>query len=229
SLIDALTAALAVPGLYEPAHIDLRDNANQNSSRKKKGLDAWWLPEKSKELIKKEIKELDVVDGTVIRQNPIPAFFNFIEEDSKLAAPAKEAKSSDPAGGKDCKSSDTPLAKDPKAAKSRELAKALSSQKENPRVHIVYSVPIAPKEPEKKDVNASIVDVGLAAAKLSRRRDTQLEVHQSNLVSQLESQLRALGTDSSCINPIFVDEIAPKSDAGYKNPLSPARDEVLDR
>src|SRR5262249_17026598 len=152
------------------------------------------------------------VDGTVIRQNPIPAFFNFIGEDSKLPKPDKNSKPSDTVPAKDCNPSDSKHAKGPQTPKSRELAKWLSStSKDDPRVHIVYSVPIDPAEPKKKDVSASIVDVGLAAAKLSRRRDTQLEVHQSNLVSQLESQLQVLETESSCINPIFVDEIAPKS------------------
>lgn len=233
SLIDALTAALAFPGLYEPAHVyplGETDRAGQTSSHKKKGLDAWRLPEGSRNLVKNNLGELDVVDGTVIRQNPIPAFFNFIAEDSELTDSAlANSKRPDPELANDSKPFDFTPAKDPQPPQSREFAKWLSTKKDDPRVHIVYSVPIDPEERKEKDVNASIVDVGLAAAKLSRRRDTQLEVHQSNLLSQVESQLRALGTKSSRINPIFVDEIAPKCDAQYKNPWSPTRDEVVDR
>lgn len=199
SLINALAGALAVPGLYEPSHVAEDDEIDWSQSGeakagKTKGLEAWWLPPESR----KDFKELDVVDGTVVRENPIPPFFQFI-------------------------------AQAPKANGELSLVEQLSSTKDDPRVHIVYSVPIDPAPREKRDVNASIVDVGLAAAKLSRRRDTQLEVHQTNLLSQVEAQLRKLGVVSDRMNPIFADEIAPQSDAGYKSPLSPTREEVLDR
>lgn len=198
NLIDVLSATLAVPGLYEPARLE-RTVAQKSSkhgqaeaTQENRGLEGWEIPE----YIKAKTRVLDLVDGTVIRQNPLPALFNFI-------------------------------------AQNKELARQLSStdDKKPAKLHVVYSVPIdpIPPPPEARDCNVSIVDVGLAAMKLSRRRDTQLEVHQTNLLSKVEHQLRLIGSDSSGRSPIFVDEIAPTSDKDFKNPMSPTRDEVLTR
>ena len=193
SLLDALTTTVALPGLYEPAHLE-RDDAESKKTgtgaEEKVGLDAWSLTDK----IKARIDELDVCDGGVIRQNPIPALFRFIAQDSE---------------------------------QGKQLASHLSGPKHQPKLHVVYSVPMEPREPDKRDCNVNIVDVGLAALKLSRRRDTQLEVHQTNLLSQMEQQLRTLGISQTRINPIFADEIAPDDDPVFKNPLNPTRDEVL--
>lgn len=219
SLIEALCATLAVPGLYDPVRLtnkkrqakrktqtaDLSQSPSpqlqvapsnggpkrqdSSGSELRNELEQWETPAD----LKRSVNYLDLADGTVIRQNPLPALFNFIAKDKTG------------------------------------LRRALStdSAKESAKIHAVYSVPIVSATPSERQPNASIVDVGLAALKLSRRRDTQLEVHQTNLLSKVEQQLRRFQTESSRINPIFVDEIAPERELQFKNPMSPTRDEVL--
>ncbi len=201
SLVDALTATLALPGLYEPTHLEKparlkKDSAPSkemaNGIQEKKGLDAWWFPEE----LRPKLQEVDICDGAVIRQNPIPALFNFIAQDCD---------------------------------QSRDLAVRLSGDGDKPKLHVVYSVPTEAREPDKRKCDTTIVDVGLDAVKLARRRDTQLEVRQTNRLSQMQQQLLAVGIVYPRIHPIFADEIAPDSDPNFTNPLNPTRDEVLDR
>ena len=195
SLIDVLTATLAVPGIYEPVHLKAETGKKAKTAETQKAtgdgaLEAWELPSG----FAKSVGELDLVDGSVIRQNPLPALFSFIAKEPKIAS---------------------------------QLSSSMGEQ--TSKLHVVYSVPIDPPPPEKQDCNVSIVDVGLAALKLSRRRDTQLEVHQTNLLSEVERELRKVGGRSSRLNPIFVDEIAPSVDKDFANPINPTREDILGR
>ncbi len=96
-------------------------------------------------------------------------------------------------------------------AENPELGKRLAN--DAPSVHVVYSVPIAARKRETiPDEAANVVDVGLAALRLNRRCDTQLEVEQTNFLSRL---YRAAPADHKF--SIEVDEIAPDPD---KAPLA---------
>lgn len=192
-LLHALCATLAIPGIYEPIQLKKEQSEQQRPPEPAVGKQQWWnLPQAMKD----NFEILDLVDGSVIRQNPLPALFSFI-------------------------------------AQNKDLSTHLSTKADGdrPKVHVVYSVPIDPGAPpkEKQESDASIVDVGLAALKLSRRRDTQLEVHQTNLLSKMELEIRKVHGQSPNMHPIFVDEIAPDADTDYKNPLNPTRTEVLNR
>jgi len=119
-----------------------------------------------------------------------------------------------------------------------ELAERLAQNNDerNRAIHVVYRVPIAGRSdlqgtlPEEK---SNIVDVGMASLRLSARRDTQMEVLQTNFISRLESLIRPPQSPSSPaapkkrVFPIFADEIAPQTDLDFKNPLNPSREEIL--
>jgi predicted acylesterase/phospholipase RssA len=187
-IVDALAAAVALPGLYEPLHFDRQQ-----------------FPEDAKDIKNWEMDEppsiLDLVDGAKIRQNPLPALFQF------LRAPGREA-----------------------------LAQRLSSTSNDPRIHAVFTVPIGEHEgslkPEPLGVN--IVDVALASARLNRRRDSELELEQTNFMSALELALQRYGREGPIdrggrqkLYPIFADAISPEHDLTFRNRFRPEADEVL--
>ena len=70
--------------------------------------------------------------------------------------------------------------------KHPDLAAKLDSS-DSPAVHVVYSVPVEARSDRStiSDADANVVDVGLAALRLDRRCDTQLEVLQTNFMSKL--------------------------------------------
>ncbi len=160
---------------------------------------------------------LDLVDGGSVRENPLPALFMFLRLREKIAA-------------------------------------ALSSNGKDPSIHVVYSVPLPDDQGpgRMKDEDTDIVNVALASMKLAKRRDTQLEVMQTNFMSLLKSEIvdqeqvvkakaqvatattmPVTGPEASKemkdakLFPIFVDQIAPRQDLSFKNPINPTRNEVL--
>lgn len=180
-LIDALCASLAVPGLFSPLTVEAADKQE-------------WLGKDSKWTTEDPNSNLDLVDGSVIRRNPIPALFGFLKKER------------------------------------RDIGAALSSTSREPKLHIVYEVPLGTK-PELDGETLSpidIVDVGLASLKLARRRDTDVEVLQTNFTSQLERETRVSSSArSSDVFPIFADEIAPDHELSVRNPLSPDPNQIL--
>src|SRR5262249_15205585 len=183
-LIRALRTALAMPPLFAPTNLSSSEEAHcwLNDAT----LAAWTGSRGAK-------RGLDLVDGAVIRQNPLPALFTYLETHPDLA---------------------------------RRLARNNGPAK--PAIHVVYRVPIEGKE-EPEEVKNTIVDVARLSLRLSQRRDTQLEVAQTNFISDLQSAIVATEGSSDGRPPyaIFADEIAPRADLVFKNPLNPRRDEIL--
>jgi len=148
-IVDALLTATALPGIFTPTPLRPGDKSWGN-------FDNEQLP-------------VQLIDGAAIRSNPLPAFFHYLGENSKLG---------------------------------EKLAKDV------PSVHVVYSVPIERRKRETiPDEAANAVDVGLAALRLTRRCDTQLEVEQTNFMSRLYGVAPA---DKKFA--VQVDEIAPDPD-----------------
>jgi predicted acylesterase/phospholipase RssA len=187
-IVDALSAAVAWPGLYEPTHFDQNKFSND-----KKDITFWD--------VEKPPAILDLVDGAKIRENPLPALFQFLKRDGRES-----------------------------------VAEALESSPQDPRVHIVFAVPVRPLqgslEPDPLGVN--VVDVALASRRLNRRRDSELEIQQTNFMGELEFSRRQLGQAKSIaenrkqrLYPIFADAIAPEGDLTFSNPLRPDAGEVL--
>src|SRR5207302_6332446 len=124
---DALCASLAVPGLFSPLTIEVKEKKI-------------WLGQDGRWTTQEPDSKLDLVDGSVIRRNPIPALFGFLKNER------------------------------------RDICAALSSSSKEPRLHIVYEVPLGTKaEPiDQGPISMNVVDVGLASLKLVRRRDTEV-------------------------------------------------------
>jgi predicted acylesterase/phospholipase RssA len=138
------------------------------------------------------------VDGGLIRQNPIPALFSYLRSNPRVA---------------------------------RRL-----EQNKKPALHVVYRVPIegatgtdgAPKRESGTDIN-NIVDVSILSVGLSQRRDTQLEVIQTNFISHLQSHIDADAGAPPEGRPVavFADQIAPKEEVSFRNPLNPRREDIM--
>lgn len=133
--------------------------------------------------------KVDLIDGSAVRRNPLPALFSFLKNNKKLA-----------------------------------YSMAVDSERNCVRtgksIHVVYNVPIkgnpesGGKYPEEQ---ANIVDVTLLGIRLAHRRDTQLEVKQTNLIGKLEALLwkhKGIPPDAEHVDafPLRAGEIAPDFD-----------------
>lgn len=191
---EAVESALAMPPLFAPVRLSA-DASRRWLAGDVKGVD----------------DGIDLVDGSVIRQNPLPSLFDFLRARADLVA-RLEAQTDGAAGA----------APGPMAT-----------------IHVVYTVPVIPKSGLRKlpEEQSNIVDVALKSLALSQRRDTQLEVRQSNFISHLEAEVRNVGAPAESPSQIgvagptlklFTDEIAPAEDVSFANPLNPSPAEILD-
>src|SRR5438132_9598702 len=74
----------------------------------------------------------------------------------------------------------------------------------------------------------NIVDAVRTSLQLNKRRDTQLEVEQTNFIGRLEEEVRRTGVAKSPrAHPIFADKIAPEKQIVFENQLAPRSDEIL--
>jgi predicted acylesterase/phospholipase RssA len=176
-LVTALRAALAVPGLFAPVCLETEEEIRQWVSA---GSDRPLPP------------MLDLVDGAVVRMNPIPAFFAYLK-------------------------------------RHRPWAQRLEGRgADDPRVHVVYPVPLEPATPKPRE-RIDIVDSVAISLELASRRDTELERRQANFISTLEKEVRHAHPDQvrNAVFSIFTDDIAPEHAIRFRNPLAPTRQEIL--
>jgi predicted acylesterase/phospholipase RssA len=181
SIVDALRTSLAIPRLFAPTVVT------------GEALRSW--VEGSKQPAR-----LDLVDGSVVRHNPLPALVHFLSEpqNSEVAEILSGPKSR------------VHLVYDiPIQPKPLPPAQGDSSQEE-------------PRLP-------NIVETGFASNRLERRRDSRLEVVRTNYVTEIERVLRmATGKVSSAdVHTITVDEIAPEQELTLLNTLQPTETEIL--
>ena len=189
SLVDALTAACTLPKFFAPAHIAA-------------GQTRQWLRDKDAKAFAgadgQPAQELDLIDGSVLRKNPLPALFKWLKEDE-----------------------------------NREVADSLvSGNISDRRIHVIYSVPIEPFDanngkpaPDKIDL-IEAAQVGLL---MRARRDTYVEVIQTNFISSIQNAVRKAHGSSADRNgcAAYADEVAPQKEISFKNPLAPSRAESL--
>lgn len=177
-LLTALRAALAVPGLFAPVCLETAEEIRKWVSA---GPDRP-LP-----------SMLDLVDGAVVRMNPIPAFFAYLK-------------------------------------RHRPWAQCLEGRgADDPRVHVVYPVPLEPAKTPKPRERIDIVDSVAISLELASRRDTELERRQANFISSLEKEVHHAhpGEVRDVVFSIFTDDIAPEHAIRFRNPLAPTRQEIL--
>ncbi|HLJ28108.1 MAG TPA: patatin-like phospholipase family protein [Candidatus Angelobacter sp.] len=202
---DVLRATLAVPGIVDPYTACGPE------------VKVWYKSDPA-------IDSLDLVDASIVRHNPLPAFFNFIRRNYE----------------------DHVRQKTPQQA----IATFLSSQSPaQARVHVVYNVPAKAAEMDQSQQKTNqpqqkldnIIDVAFLSLRLAQRRDINLEIDQTNFIARLARVSQDLLGDlpggagdevlkeapSPPIFPIFADHISPDSDLSFSNPIAPRRDEVL--
>jgi len=181
SIVEALRTSLAIPRLYAPTVVTGESLASWVGANKLPG-------------------RLDLVDGSVVRHNPLPALVRF------LAAPqnAEVAEILSKPESRVHLVYDIPIQPKPLPATGR------SASNEEPLL-------------------PNIVDTGFASNRLERRRDSRLEVVRTNYVTELERVLRAATgkVNSPEVNTITVEEIAPEEELTLANTLQPTETEIL--
>jgi predicted acylesterase/phospholipase RssA len=184
-LVHALRCAVSVPPLFAPVRVAGRKDLS------------YWLKKGvlDEGLNQKQLQEgIDLVDGSVIRQNPLPAIYSYLR--GLPAADEMEA----------------------------------NNDRDHPAIHVIYGVPIEGTIGDGAEgIRNNIVDVGQASLRLSERRDTQLEVYQTNIIARMEQVTPGTSVLKEKVShAIFADEIAPRTNLKFVNEWGPARDEVLD-
>jgi predicted acylesterase/phospholipase RssA len=181
SIVDALRTSLAIPRLFAPTVVT--GEALQN-----------WVG--GSELPAR----LDLVDGSVVRHNPLPALVRFLGEpqNSGLAEILGRPES------RVHLVYDIPIQPKPLP-------------------------PVAGDGVTEEPLLPNIVETGFASNRLERRRDSRLEVVRTNYVTEIERVLRtATGKVSSPdVDTITVDEIAPDEELTLANTLQPTETEIL--
>jgi len=182
SIVDALRTSLAIPRLFSPTSVI------------GEALDDWVHGGE------KPVR-LDLVDGSVVRHNPLPALVHFLTlpQNSGIAEILSKPKS------RVHLVYDIPILPKPMPAAAGDPAR------EEPRL-------------------PTIVDTGFASKRLERRRDSRLEVVRTNYVTEIERVLReatASKVSSPDVTTITVDEIAPEEELTLDNTLQPTETEIL--
>jgi predicted acylesterase/phospholipase RssA len=182
SIVDALQASLAIPRLFAPTVVKGEELKNWVGGSK--------LPER-----------LDLVDGSVVRHNPIPALVRFLAEpqNSGVAEILSKPQS------RVHLVYDIPIQPKPLPAAAGDPSGKIE--------------PLLP----------NIVETGFASNRLERRRDSRLEVVRTNYVTELERVLRTAtgAVNSPDVDTITVDEIAPEEELTLENTLQPTETEIL--
>jgi predicted acylesterase/phospholipase RssA len=194
-VLHALRCALSVPPLLSPVRLeqDERDYWLRDESLEKERDDE--EEDRQRGRGRRPAPPIDLVDGSVIRQNPLPALFTFLRQTPVTAADMETM-----------------------------------NDEGRPAIHVVYGVPVEGRPggaDGSQDLPNTIVDVGLASLRLSQRRDTQLEVLQSNDIARLQAVIAGT-SGASQTRALFVDEIAPEQDVVFSNHVSPNHGELLD-
>lgn len=181
SIVEALRASLAIPRLFSPTVVT------------GEALGSWVEGQGI-------TKRLDLVDGSVVRHNPLPALVRFLSEPQNVA-----------------------VAEVLSQPKSRiHLVYDIPIQPK--------PLPPSAGDPSKEEPRLpNIVDTGFAGNRLERRRDSRLEVVRTNYVTEIERVLRAATgkVSSTDVHTITVDEIAPDEELTLANTLQPTETEIL--
>jgi predicted acylesterase/phospholipase RssA len=194
TVVDALRACLSVSPLFEPVSLDHDTEGT--------GLEHWVDEAKLRESWP-GFRRLDLVDGAVVRQNPLPALFSFLSNDRYDEV--KNALEREAANGK------------------AQIHLVLDV----PVVRLER-----PSHPGSVATEARLPDIvhaGFSGRRLARRRDSQLEVLRTRFIGSLETAVREAGAHSDVASPLIADQIGPQHDFQPKNPLSPTEEEVLQR
>ena len=185
SIVDALRTSLAIPRLFAPTVVTGEALANW--------VGGSHLPAR-----------LDLVDGSVVRHNPLPALMRFLSQPQNSDVAEILSKP----GSRVHLVYDIPIQPKPLPPAAGDAPGPQAGEE-----------PLLP----------NIVETGFASNRLERRRDSRLEVVRTNYVTEIERVLRtATGNVSSAeVDTITVDEIAPEEELTLQNTLQPTETEIL--
>lgn len=146
-----------------------------------------------------QLDRLDLVDGSAVRHNPLPALFRYLKQDEKLAARLNRSD-----------------------ALVHLVYNVPIRWKPEPRECSINDESEEPRLP-------NIVDTAFSGLQLARRRDSRLEVIRTNQMSRIQRTLQECTgrATSPPIHTITVDEIAPQDELQFKNNLKPTETEIL--
>jgi predicted acylesterase/phospholipase RssA len=174
-LIHAIEAAMRPATLFPPLRLTTRQDIEN------------WVD---------NCKELNLVDGAGISQNPLPALFGWLKDNSLERRKIAECLCGD---------------------QTRDRRVHI--------VHNVPIQAYRPETNGRRGERINIVKAVFISRELERRRDTRQEARQTNFMSALELLLRNTGGGTKTLT-VFVDEIAPEYDIHFDNNLDPTPDEI---
>ena len=177
-LREALAAALSIRSVFAPEEVD-----GQN-----------WLNGPSPSMTGK----LQLVDGAVIRTNPIPALFAWMKLRHKKQCPAIE-----------------------------KLFYSAKKRVASLRVVYSVPISSLSREEEIKRESFNIVENGLINWSLLKRRDTEMESAQTLFISSLEAETHKGENEVHNRFPLLPVPISPQKELRFKNHLNPTRQEGL--
>ena len=181
-LVDVLRATLAVPVMLDPLAVQGED------------LTVWYKTDTDK-----DTKNLDLVDASIVRQNPLPALFNFLRREKKLVNFLGSESSSH--------------------AKVHVVysvpAQPPGSDGTEKLDNIIDVAFLSLRLAKRRDINLEIDQTNFIA---------RLAYVTNDLLKQFSPDIKA---PDDPIFPIFADHISPSNDLTFANALAPTRDEVL--
>ena len=187
-LVDVLRATLAVPVVLDPLSVKGED------------LKVWYKTDTDT-----DTKNLDMVDAAIVRQNPLPALFNFLRREGKIV---KFLGSDSPSHAKVHVVYSVP-AQPPSPDGTKKLD------------NIIDVAFLSLRLAKRRDINLEIDQTNFIA-RLAYVTNDLLEQLSPDVKDPLKKQAPA-----NPIFPIFADHISPSNDLTFANALAPTRDEVL--
>lgn len=214
-IVDALLAALAVPGLFPPLQLNEPAQIDQ------------WL---SKRCRNPHLKRLDLIDGAAVRQNPLPALFSWLEGHREVANELSGQSPSEIGIHLVYNVPTEPYQQEPgeeppervnivtAALTSLELSRRRDSKLECRQTNFVSEMELWVRTMEKLQPQRA---AGVAASASTS------SISPTSPISSAEASTEEASASSSRAFPIFVDEIAPERDIKFENYLAPDRKDLL--
>ncbi|HEX7288682.1 MAG TPA: patatin-like phospholipase family protein [Candidatus Angelobacter sp.] len=199
-LVDVLRAAMAIPAVFDPATVKKGDS-----------LEFWYKSDGPAAITGQAPEQLDLVDGSVIRHNPLPAFFLFIKQSPELA---RSLESRGPEEAAVHVVYNVPA--------QTQAANSEAARKMQDIVDVAFlSVRLA----QRRDINLEITQTNFLG-NLASATNTLTEKLRKSAPGTLERiQGEFSGMEENYA--IFADNIAPNTDLSFKNPIAPEREEVV--
>jgi predicted acylesterase/phospholipase RssA len=207
-VVDALLAALAVPGVFPPRVVTNGD------------VKHWVSQERSASLPKR----LDLIDGSAVRQNPLPALFSWLRTHQAVA---------EELGGDDPQDAGIHLVYNVPTQPYKQDAQKAAAE----RLDIVSAAFASLELARRRDTKMECRQTNFLS-------ELELWVRRAEAAPPLQAVAAAAPGGSSAHTtvtststtkthpytafPIFADEIAPERDIMLENNLAPGRDQLLD-